>query len=169
MTAVRTAPAGPPRTAARRRAVLPPQARRALLVLHVLSSVAVAGNAATILVIALGSDGSRGEYRLMPLLANTVGLPLVVVALVTGVLGGLFSPWGLFRHGWVVVKLILLVVVLGCGVFVLRPALARLAIEPGAGTAWVTGVVGDCVPLALLTLSTVLSVFKPKGIFPGTR
>ena len=126
---------------------LAPGPRKAVTVLHVLSSVGFAGATAAVLTLALAG----AERRSVELVAGGVSLPLVVAALLTGLVSALFTPWGLLKHGWVVVKLGLLLVML---------AVALVAAGSVAGT------VGQ---LALLLLSTVLSVFKPRGIVPGTR
>jgi len=157
-----------PRRSARAGALLPPRPRRALTVVHVVSSVGLAGHAAAVLVIALTGHTSA-EYRLMPQLVSTLGIPLLFTALLSGLLLGWLTPWGVFRHGWVAVKLGLLLAVLGCGIGVLRPAMAGLVADPGARGAWAAVVAGEVFQIVALTASAALSVFKPRGILPGTR
>jgi membrane protein implicated in regulation of membrane protease activity len=75
---------------------------------------------------------------------------------VTGVTSALASPWGLFKHGWVVKKLLL----------TLANTVILLAVA-GPGTAagapgWLLPL-GLAVQLALFVLTTALSVYKPKG------
>jgi phosphotransferase system glucose/maltose/N-acetylglucosamine-specific IIC component len=78
-------------------------------------------------------------------------LPLLVAGLLTGVVSALTSPWGLFRHGWVVKKLLLTLAAIAVGLAVVGP-----------GTNWVRSA-GLAVVLALLLLTTTLSVFKPRN------
>lgn len=148
--------------------MLRPNPRRALTILHIVTSVGLAGNIATILAIALASGGPD-TYRLIPVLVRTLGLPLLATALTSGVLLAWFTPWGLFRHGWVVMKLLLLLAVLVTGGVVLRPAMGRLAVDPMAGGARTTIIACQVFQLLALTLSAVLSVAKPRGILPRLR
>jgi len=126
--------------------------RRPLRSLHVLGAASNLG-ATLLTLVLLVSDVDHTVPRLA---VYAVGLPLVLVALVTGVVSALASPWGLFRHGWVVKKLVL----------TLANTVVLLAVV-GPGTAvgavpWLAPL-GLAVQLALFVLTTVLSVYKPKG------
>lgn len=119
--------------------------RRAIRTLHVLGA---AGNiGATLLTLVLLVSGV--DASVARLCVYAVGLPLVLAALVTGVTSALTSPWGLFRHGWVVKKLALTL----AGLVVLL-----LVVGPGR-----LAPAGLAVQLVLFTLTTALSVYKPKG------
>jgi hypothetical protein len=88
----------------------------------------------------------------------------------TGLLLGLGTPWGLLRHYWVTVKLLLGLGALTLVVFALRVQLhdaASLVSRPGASTdigfVGTTLVIAPSVALLLYTGNVVLSIFKPWG------
>jgi hypothetical protein len=98
--------------------------------------------------------------RLGELFVYAVGVPLLAAALLTGTVSALTSPWGLFRHGWVVKKL---------GLTLANLIIALTAVGPwmhditAAGAAkWVV-LGGLVVQLLLFVLTIALSVYKPKG------
>jgi hypothetical protein len=155
----------------------PPLARKVLLTAHVTTSVgwlgAVVAFAAVALVGANAADATRvrAAYLAADVLAWFVILPFALGALVTGVVQSLGTPWGLLRHYWVTVKLVLTVVATAVLLTQLGP-IDGLAAEAGAGPlagdamreprgSLVVHAVGGVV---VLLVATVLSVFKPKGM-----
>lgn len=95
--------------------IMQPGLRKAALVGHVTSSVGWLGAVAAFLVLAVvalhtaDAATSRSLYVAMEVLGKAVLLPLAVASLVTGLVQSLGTPWGLFRHWWVIVKLALAV------------------------------------------------------------
>jgi hypothetical protein len=67
----------------------------------------------------------RAGYLAMGRLADAVLLPPALTAPITGILLALGTRWGLARHWWVTVKLVLTIGLATAAVFVLRPALNR--------------------------------------------
>ena len=120
--------------------------RRLLLTLHVSSSASNVGATVLTLTLLVGA----APAGLGTLCVYGVLVPLLVAGLLTGVVSALTSPWGLFRHGWVVKKLLLTLAAIAVGLVVVGP-----------GTSWVRSA-GLAVVLALLLLTTTLSVFKPR-------
>lgn len=95
--------------------IFPPGLRRLARAVHVSTSVALAGAVLAFLVLAL-SGWSHGEdevaramYVAMNQAAWLAVLPLAIGALATGLVESLGTAWGLFRHYWVVAKLVLTV------------------------------------------------------------
>lgn len=92
--------------------IMRPGLRKFALTAHVASSVGVLGAVAAFLVLALaGLNGDdppvvRAVYVSMELVAWYVILPLIVAAIVTGLVQALVTRWGLFRHYWVLAKLL---------------------------------------------------------------
>ena len=97
-------------------------------------------------------------------------IPLAIASLLTGVVQAVATPWGLFRHYWVLFKLIITVVATivlfsymptfagmadGAG----GPATNRPHLEPYGTSVLLHG----GLALAGLLLATVLSVYKPRG------
>jgi len=89
--------------------------RKLALTAHVTSSVGLLGSIAAFLSLAIAGLTSqdaqtvRAAYLAMELIARFVIVPLAFASLLTGLIQSLGTPWGLFRHYWVVVKLLLTV------------------------------------------------------------
>ncbi|HYN92833.1 MAG TPA: hypothetical protein VES42_03180 [Pilimelia sp.] len=150
--------------------------RRAVLVVHLLAIGAWIG--IDVLVAVLVATGraaddratravayqALGSFVLWPMLAAGVA------ALVSGVVLGLGSAYGVLRYWWVGAKLTINVVLCLLVALALRPGLREVA---AYGDALAAGrpPVGDvssllfppAVSLTALTLATVLSVYKPWG------
>ncbi|GAA1414078.1 DUF2269 family protein [Catellatospora coxensis] len=159
----RTRP-GPPR--------LPRNARRFLLTAHIVTSVGWLGVAYALLVMALTARAADDPatrattYQLMLDFDTAAMLPLGLAALVTGVILGLGSHWGLLRHWWVAIKLVLNVAVLVVPMLTRHPALVDAVDAARAGllTDPAQQVLdGSIASVIVLTAATVLSTYKPWG------
>jgi hypothetical protein len=156
---------------------LSPLWRRIVLTAHVVTSVGFLGAVAGFLALAIAGlvvrdpEIVRTAYSAMPVVTWFVILPLAFISLLIGVIQSLGTPWGLFRHYWVIVKLAL--TVLSIGVLMVQiPTIAHMgaiastdAIAPSAFLeARVSLVVHAAGGILVLTAATVLSVFKPRGV-----
>lgn len=153
---------------------LPPVLRKALLTLHVLTSVGWVG--AVLVYLALGiaaatsSDAGlvRAVYLAMDLAAWAVLVPLALSSFVSGVLQCLLTSWGLFRHYWVIFKLVITAV--ATVVLISYTGTLRFFAEAASTPADLTAlrnpsvVVHSGAALVLLILTTVLGVYKPAGL-----
>jgi hypothetical protein len=96
-------------------------------------------------------------------------VPLAFASLVTGVAQSLGTTWGLFRHYWVVFKLLITVVstvVLLTYMETFR-AMAGVAANPSADLSAVRNAapaLHATVALLVLLVATVLAVSKPRGL-----
>ena len=87
--------------------------RQLLLTVHVIASIGWAGALAVFLAHALASLMSTDEQIVravslaMAITAWFVILPLSLASLITGLVQALGTAWGLFRHYWIVFKLLL--------------------------------------------------------------
>jgi uncharacterized membrane protein len=154
--------------------VLSLRARKLALTSHIVASVGWFGAVATftaLSVFALVSDDLatvRGAYPVMEAAGWAVLVPLSVASLVTGVIQGLGTRWGVLRHYWVVFKLVINVV--GSIVLVLyMQTLGALADDAAAATeadglASPSPVVHSGGAIVLLLVATGLPVYKPKGL-----
>src|SRR5213592_2841847 len=94
-----------------------PSLRKFALTAHVTSSVGLLGSIAAFLALAVAGltrqDAQivRAAYLAMDLTARFVIVPLAFASLLTGLIQSLGTPWGLFRHYWVLAKLLLTVFV----------------------------------------------------------
>ncbi|HLG54424.1 MAG TPA: hypothetical protein VI485_03775, partial [Vicinamibacterales bacterium] len=96
--------------------IMTPRVRKFALTTHVTSSVGWLGAVAAFLALAVAGVSSadaqlvRAAYLAMHLITWYVIVPFSVAALVTGLVQSLGTPWGVFRHYWIVAKLGLTVV-----------------------------------------------------------
>lgn len=81
--------------------------RKLLLFMHISTSVSWLGVALGFFALTLTGqqDPSTNVYPFLNTLTRTVLFPLSVLTLITGILQALFTPWGLWKHYWVVFKL----------------------------------------------------------------
>ncbi|MCW2919815.1 MAG: hypothetical protein JWN52_7883 [Actinomycetia bacterium] len=155
---------------------MPARVRKIVLVLHVISSVGWLGLTTGNLVLAItgmttGSpDEQHAAYRVMGILGDLLLIPISLTAFVTGVLLALGTPWGLFRHRWVVVKFWLTLIAVVLTPLSLLPgihdAIAAVSNTPADQLADTGGagrglIYAGCVSLSMYTTSVVLSIFKP--------
>ena len=91
--------------------------RKFALTAHVACSVGSLGAIACFLALAVAGLTSqdapmvRANYLAMELTAWFVIVPMVLAALLTGLVQALGTTWGLFRHYWVLLKLLVTVLV----------------------------------------------------------
>jgi hypothetical protein len=159
---------------------MPPGARKIALTAHVTASVGWLGAIIVFLglaVVGLTSQDAqtvRAAYLVMEPAARLVLVPLAFASLVTGVVVSLGTAWGLFRHYWVVFKLVITVfatIVLLIYMKTFR-SMAGVAADPTADLAMVRSaspLVHAALALLLLIAATVLAVFKPRGLTPYRR
>ncbi len=140
---------------------LKPVQRKTFLLLHVITSVGWLGVTVGDLVLALVAFDRPELYQALVLLGDYVLLPMGLLALTTGVVMSIGTKWGLIKHRWVLVKLILTVIALVATTFALRSGLRHAA--DGVAGAGTDVLVACCVSLTIYTVNTVLSVFKPWG------
>jgi predicted lysophospholipase L1 biosynthesis ABC-type transport system permease subunit len=147
---------------------LTPRWRKALLTLHVVTAVGWLGTDFVMLFLAAaGVSGADPAvvYPAISLIGLWVFMPLSFVVWIVGVLNSLLTPWGLFRHWWVVVKLAVTTLMLVLVVFALRPGLLLMgdlgADLPDADRAG--ALFPPVVSTTLMLFATVLSTYKPWG------
>jgi uncharacterized membrane protein len=93
-----------------------PRLRKFVLTTHVAASVGWLGAVVVFLALAVigvtGQDAQlvRAAYLAAEPVTGFVIVPLALVSLVTGVFQSLGTQWGLFRHYWVLFKLLLNVI-----------------------------------------------------------
>jgi hypothetical protein len=144
-------------------------ARKIMLLVHVPTSMSLLGAVLSFLVLAVaGLQGVVQVYPAAGFIATYVILPLAIAALVFGMLQSLVSPYGLFRHYWVVIKLALTLLVLAVLLLQLPNIRAmaeatpmELARDNGGRASLVLHAAAGMGPLLL---ATALSVLKPQGL-----
>lgn len=157
--------------------IMPPRLRKITLIAHIVSSVGSLGAVAGFLALAIAGLSSendqvmRSVYIATELVARSVIVPLVFASLVTGLVQSLGTTWGLFRHYWVLAKLLL--TIFTAVVLMLQMSgiahVAAVAADPGFASTDVLGlrrslVVHAAGGLVVLLVTTTLSVLKPRGL-----
>jgi hypothetical protein len=155
--------------------IMPPRVRKFALTAHVTTTVGWLGAVVVFLALAIigltsqDAQTVRGAYLVMKPAAWLVLVPLAFASLLTGIVQALGTTWGLFRHYWVVFKL--LITVFATIVLLIYMETFRLMAVLAADPSVDLGVVRDSSPrfhavLALLVLlvATVLAVYKPRGL-----
>lgn len=152
---------------------LKPPWRKLLLSVHVIVSVGLLGSDAAVLLLCIaGARGSdpRTIYPAASLIASGLLVPLALLALATGIILGLLTPWGIVRYWWVAISLALTVAGIVLGTLVLVPTLGAAAdaaiAVPGAQALSVDrlGLVKDTSAASVVLIVTVLlSIYKPFG------
>ena len=153
-----------------------PRLRKFALAAHVTSSVgwvgAVAGYIALDVAAATSQDAQtlRSAYLAMEWIAWYVIVPLALASLLTGLIMSVGTKWGLFRHYWVLISLLLTVVATVVLLVETQTIsyFADIAADPttsgddlrALGNTLVHSVGGTVVLLVIL----VLNVYKPRGM-----
>ena len=148
--------------------------RKFTLTLHIVASIGWIGVVVGFLALAIAglvsSDTSLAlaSYPEMDFSYRTVVIPLGLASLVTGLVCSSVTDWGLFRHYWVAVKLVLTTPATILMLVHVEPV--RRAARAAAATMWSDPsglrlqLVGDAVAaLAVLLVATILSTYKPRG------
>jgi hypothetical protein len=159
---------------------MPPGVRRLALTLHLTCSVGWIGAVVAYLALAVwaarapDADALRSAWTAMEVTGWWAIVPLAVAALVTGVVMSLGTPWGLFRHYWVVISLALtvlctVVLVLHMPTVSATAAMLRtMDMAPGVGGRGHSAVGGDLfhpgVGLVVLLAIAALNVYRPRGL-----
>jgi uncharacterized membrane protein len=145
---------------------LSPGLRRSVLTAHIVASVGLLGTCAALVAInvraAATSDPelAASAYALLGMFSMVFGIPLSFASLITGVVLGLGSKWGVVRYGWVAAKLVIVLSVILVGALVLGPSTAAMADGRGGSEALL--IAGGAYDVLALGTATGLSVFKPR-------
>ena len=153
-----------------------PGLRKATLTAHITSSVGWIGAVAAFIVLDVATITSdvesvlRASYVAMDLVTRWAIVPLAFASFVTGLAVSLGTKWGLFRHWWVILTL-LLTVAATLVLLVQLPVIAGragIAADPATTVVELQGLgnlllhsVGGTVVLLIIT---VLNVYKPRGL-----
>lgn len=154
-----------------------PSLRKFALTAHVTSSVGWIGAVVVFLALAIIGLTSqddrtvRGAYLVMEPAAWFVLVPLAFASLLTGIVMSLGTTWGLFRHYWVLFKLLIavfatIVLLIYMGTF---RYMAGVAADPTVDLGGVRNpspLLHAVLALLLLLVATVLAVYKPRGMTP---
>jgi hypothetical protein len=154
-----------------------PAVRKLALTTHVIASVGWLGAVSAFLPLAVvglvsqDPENVRAVYLAMDLIGRVVLVPLGLAATLTGVVSSLGSTWGLFKHYWVVAKMILTVPATVLLMVNLQPVsqIAALAAKRTLTSADLGGlktllVTHSAGAVLVLLAVTALSYYKPRGM-----
>jgi hypothetical protein len=152
---------------------LPRRARQALLTAHIVMAVALLGDSAGYLAVAIRTSTLddpalvHDSLKTLNMFSLVFGIPLSFGALLSGIGLGIGSRWGVFKYPWVTMKLAILVSVLLVGAFVIGPASSQMLNGDGDTTGRL--IAAATYDVVVLTVATSLSVFKPGRQFRRSR
>jgi len=151
--------------------------RKVALTAHVTSSVGWLGAVAGFLALAIAGAASQdarivpAAYLAMDLTYWYVIVPLGIASLLTGLVSSLGTDWGLFRHYWVLVKLlltipltILLLVHTQPVSYMAREGVQRTLSGDDLGGLRIQLAAYAGAALLVLLVATALSVYRPRGM-----
>jgi len=156
-----------------------PILRKFMLTAHITFAVGWLGAVAAFLALAIAGLTSqdaqmvRSAYFGMDLIARFVIVPLSFAPLLTGPILSLGTPWGLFRHYWILAKL--LITILSTVVMqlhmqpisLLAQAAAKVTLfGPDLREKQVQMVIASAAALLALLVNTIFAIYKPRGMTP---
>lgn len=141
------------------------------------STVGWLGAVAGFLALAIAGFAShdaqlvRASYLAMDLIARFVIVPLCFASLLTGLAQALGTPWGLFRHYWILAKLLLTLVATIVLLLKMQQIgyMAAAAAEAALSSSDFIGLRKSLMVhagggIAVLLAATTLAVYKPQGM-----
>jgi hypothetical protein len=154
--------------------IMSPGLRRFALTVHIITSVGWIGAVIAYLALGLSAVSSqdprtvRAAWIAMEVIGWFAIVPLAIGALLTGLVMALGTRWGVFRHYWVLISLVL--TILSTVVLVLHmptvSILAHMARDAdGVNLARLGGdLFHPSIGLLVLLFITGLNVYKPRGL-----
>jgi hypothetical protein len=159
--------------------IMSPGIRKLALTAHVTVSIGWLGAVAAFLALAITGlistevQTARAAYISMESITWIVIVPLACAALLTGLIQSLGTEWGLFRHYWVLIKLLITVFATILLLVHTKPVgiLAGVARETAVSSAnlgklQIQLIADASAALVALIITTILGIYKPRGITP---
>ena len=156
--------------------IMTPSLRKFALPAHIISSVGFPGAVACFLSLAIAGLVSRdaqivgAAYVAMASITWFVILPLSFIAPLTGIVSSLGTSWGLFRHYWVLVKLLMTIPSTAILMVHMQPirrmadVAAKATVSAADFGAQIQLTVASGAAVLVLIVATALSVYKPRGV-----
>jgi len=154
--------------------LMPPGLRRAALAVHVITSIGWIGAAAAYLVLGsvagVGREAAsvRAAWIAMEVVGWLLIVPLACLAFLTGLLMSFGTRWGLVRHYWVLIALVLTAFALVVLILHMPSVSAAAALARTGTDQEVLRLGGDilhpALGLVVLVVVAVLNLYKPRGV-----
>jgi hypothetical protein len=151
---------------------MPPRVRKLVLTAHLTTSLGWLGAVLAYIALDVTATTStdvpmvRAAYPAMGVIVQFVIVPLALAALLTGTIQALGTTWGLIRHYWVLVSLLLTLVATLVLLAETRTVsdLAQMAAS-GPDPRELPGTLAHSIGgLAVLLTITILNIYKPRGL-----
>ena len=153
---------------------MPPALRKFMLIAHLIASVGWIGAVVAYLALGVSAVTSRDAQtvRAAWIAMEVIGwyaiVPLALAALLTGLVMSLGTPWGLFRHYWVLITLALTILATVVLLLHMPDVSSVAAVARAADGADLARFGGDLLHpglgLLVLLVITALNVYKPRGL-----
>lgn len=153
-----------------------PGVRRVALTAHVVCSVGWLGAVAVFLALAVSGMASadpqmvRADYLVMESITWFVIVPLCLASVLTGFVSSLGTTLGLFRHYWILIKLLITIpatIILFVHMQPIR-LISRIAAERPVTTddasLQIQMLAAAGAALVALLVATAISIYKPRGM-----
>jgi hypothetical protein len=153
-----------------------PGLRKATLTAHVVTSVGWFGAVAVFLALAIAGLTShdaqmvRADYLVMESIAWFIIVPLCLASVLTGLVSSLGTTLGLFRHYWVLIKLLMTIPATIVLFVHMKPisVVTHVATERPLSSAdlglQIQMVAAAGAALLVLLAAATVSVYKPRGL-----
>ena len=165
---------------------LTPAVRKAVLVLHAITGISWMGVDIALFVLLMTARTTNDPtlvvsgFNAIRIIVPVAVPPLSLGILLTGLILGLGTPWGLVRYWWVLVKLILSLVMTVLVFLSLIPAINSMAalsvtstsadaVRASLGSLPTQLMFPPVVSFLMLGVATILSIFKPWRRTPWSR
>lgn len=150
--------------------------RKLLVAIHIIFSVGWLGAVLAFLVLAIGGLNNTEEHSVgamyisMELIAWWAILPCCITSFGSGIILAFTTDWGLLKHYWIVVKLVitvgatLLLLIHMEPIIYMADVASHKAIDLGEHDGVRVQLIADAgAALAVLIFATIISVYKPWG------
>ena len=156
--------------------IMPQRLRKFALAAHITLAVGWIGAVASYIALDVAAATSqnaqtlRAAYIGMEVIAWYVIVPLALASLLSGLIMSLGTKWGLFRHYWVLISLVLTVVATAVLLVEVRVinSFAEMAADPRTSKehlrAMPSTLVHSIGGTVVLLVVLVLNVYKPQGV-----
>lgn len=151
-----------------------PSLRKFALTAHITFSVgwlgAVIGFLALVIATLTSQDAQtvRATFIAMELIGWFAIVPLALASLLTGLVMSLGTKWGLFRHYWVLIKLLLTILATIILLLNMQTVSFLADIATKTGSVDLSGLWSELLHagggLLVLLVTMILSVYKPRGM-----
>lgn len=145
-----------------------------MLAIHLTASVGWVGGVIGYLALSTAAATStnphiiRSAWIAMEILGWYALVPLAVAAFLTGIMMAIGTPWGLLRHYWVIISLVLTLIAVVVLIVHMLDVSSTADFARSSADDQLIGLGGDtahpAIGLGILLVVQVLNIYKPPGV-----